>query len=137
MSTEASPTIEDLFGPPIVVITRGDLLADGSLIDVSELASEAGIRIPCALTVAAWSECVAWDDANGALQDETGRLWDVVWMARNAMARARSASSVDFSLLRVPNRPRCTRATTAWLTVTVGPGDDGEPVATILRLGER
>jgi len=40
--------------------TRAEALADGTLIDVSETAREAGFRVPVALTRAAWFDCVAW-----------------------------------------------------------------------------
>jgi hypothetical protein len=49
-------------------------------IDVSAVAREAGIRYPVALTRAAWEKCVTVPP--GVLyQDESGRLWDVVWCA--------------------------------------------------------
>ena len=60
---------------------RGDFLlhpaqaiADGVLIDATELAKEAGFRIPVAVTAGVWAECVAVP-AGVADQDETGRLW--------------------------------------------------------------
>jgi hypothetical protein len=60
--------------------TRADALRDGVLIDVSPTAREAGIRYPVALTRAAWGRCVAVPP--GVLcQDESGRLWDVLWSA--------------------------------------------------------
>ena len=43
---------------PIIFYTRADAIADGVLNDVSEIAKEAGIRYPVAMTSAAWSECV-------------------------------------------------------------------------------
>ena len=42
-----------------------------------------------ALTQAAWEDCVAWDnEQEGAHQDETGRLWDVLYMTVMAIKGA-------------------------------------------------
>jgi hypothetical protein len=70
----------------IHVYTRADALRDGVLIDVSATAREAGIRWPVALSRAVWERCVRVP--LGVLcQDEAGRLWDVLWMLRWAVAR--------------------------------------------------
>ena len=61
--------------------SRADAILDGVLIDVSTVASEAGIRYPVALTRAVWERCVSVPP--GVIcQDEPGRLWDVIWMLR-------------------------------------------------------
>src|SRR5947209_12200809 len=59
--------------------SRAQAIADGVLIDVSATAREAGFRWPVALTRAVWERCVRVPDGV-VCQDETGRLWDVVWM---------------------------------------------------------
>ena len=82
-----------VFGPLIHAYTRADALADGSLVDVTTVAREAGFTVPVAVTRAVWLDCVAWADDGGACQDEAGRLWDVLWMARFAARRARSSYS--------------------------------------------
>jgi hypothetical protein len=53
-------------GPPlfdngalIYRYSRADAIRDGVLIDVSEMAREAGGRLPVALTQAGWERCVA------------------------------------------------------------------------------
>jgi hypothetical protein len=85
-----------LFGDVISRYTREQAIEDGVLMDVSEAAREAGFRIPVALTRAAWAEYVEVPEGVIA-QDEAGRLWDVLWMARDAIGRfkatARSCSS--------------------------------------------
>jgi hypothetical protein len=57
----------------------------------SDLARDAGFTVPVELTEAAWADCVTWtgeDTARtGAPQDETGRAWDVVWMASRLLKR--------------------------------------------------
>jgi hypothetical protein len=54
------------------------------LIDVTNVAREAGIRYPVALTSAVWQKCVTVPPGVRC-QDEAGRLWDVVWLFRWAI----------------------------------------------------
>lgn len=117
----------------IHVYTRAQALADGVLVDVSEIAREAGFKVPVALTAAVWADCVAWPKEDGT-QDERGRLWDVLYMAWFEARRRRNAQVVPFGVLRVPRgacKPRLTQ-----LVMHIGPGDEAEPVITILQPGE-
>lgn len=117
--------------------TRAQAISDGMLRDVSELALESGFAFPIALTAAAWTEAVAWSYPDGALQDETGRLWDVLMMARFAALHPLGRHSEEsprrnFTLYRIPNIPDATEATEVVLAIHIGPGDDGAPVITIM-----
>lgn len=112
----------------ISVYTRRDAIEDGVLVDVSCTAREAGIRYPVALTEKVFKEVVTPDDRSRAQgQDEAGRLWDVLWMFRFAAARAPS-SQVLYDLLVVMNG----RQEPMRLKAVCGPGDEGEPVITIM-----
>lgn len=127
-------TCESDFGNLIYAYTRADAIADGTLLDVSVMASEAGFRIPAAMKAAAWADCVAWSDADSERQihqDESGRLWDVLWMASLTALRAQGARS-SFQFYRVPRGGRATRPRLTTLHLHIGPGDAGEPVVTIL-----
>jgi hypothetical protein len=111
--------------------TRADALRDGVLIDVSETAREASIRWPVALTVAVWAKCVAVRP--GVLcQDEAGRLWDIVWMLRCAIRGSHDgARELRFGVhVRNDNLERTPPLVR--LKAVCGPGDDGEPVITIV-----
>lgn len=125
----------EFFGPPIHVYTRAQAIADGVLIDggedVQKLVREAGFKYHLAFTAGAWHDVVAWDQDNGTHQDVTGRLWDVLMVLHYAAKQATGAR-VDFEVLRVPNKPGATRATTARLYSLCGPGDATEPVLTVL-----
>jgi hypothetical protein len=118
--------------------TRAQALEDGALVDAGPSARDAGFRVPVALTAAVWAQCVEWpEDLRGlAGQSERGRLWDVLWMAGHAarVHRNSGADRVLFSMLRIPKRGR--RAERGELSVHIGVGDDGEPVATILMSDE-
>ena len=129
-------TEHPFFGEVISVYTRAQALADGVLIDAGPMAREAGFRWPVAVTAAAWEDCVAWSESDcdrQTHQDPSGRLWDVLFMAAYAArANAATGSELRFELYRVPRDGRSTEAELTTLKLIVGPGDDGEPVMTIL-----
>jgi len=115
---------------------RRDALADGVLIDAGPLAQDAGFRWPVALTAAAWQDCVAWSETDNAAQthqDETGRLWDVLFMAAFAIRSApEQCDRLQFKLYRVRRDGISREATLVTLNLIVGPGDAGKHVMTIL-----
>ena len=130
------PSEHPIFGKVISVYTRAQALADGVLIDAGSMTREAGFRWPVAITAGAWADCVAWDDADSERQthqDQSGRLWDVLFMAAYAArANADAGSELLFELYRVPRNGEATEAELTRLKLVVGPGDGGEPVMTIL-----
>lgn len=117
--------------------SRAQAIADGTLVDVSDTARQIGLSVPVALTLAAWSDTVEWDPDNG-LQDEEGRVWDVVWMAAAAAHRSRDIDRASFAVYRIPNRPIVSEPNPERipLQLVIGPGDAGEPVVTIMLPGE-
>ena len=118
--------------------TRADAIADGVLIDVTNEAREAGFKVPVALTAEVWSDCVKWtaeDSKRQVLQDEAGRLWDVLWMAFIAARRA-TGDRIGFQLYRVPRGGRGCRPRLTTLQLHISPGDELEPVITVLLPGQ-
>ena len=114
--------------------TRADAIADGVLVDVTATAREAGFRVPVALTVAAWGDCVSWcdeDNAGDIYQDESGRLWDVLWMASFSARGNKDVSQLSFVVLRIPRGSTTGEPQPVSLLMDIGPGDQGEPVVTI------
>jgi hypothetical protein len=140
--------IEDFFGPVISMYTRQDALADGVLVDVSEMAQEAGFSIPVAVTQSVWAECIDWpeDAEQGFGQSIDGRQWDVLFMAHFKIKSTRDQSEDLFYQLNVI--PPDTKAETiteiddftgaklTTLKINIGPGDNGEPVLTIMKPDE-
>lgn len=123
--------------------SRVDAITDGVLPGVpADLAAEAGFTCHVALTRAAWEDCVAWTQADGerkggAIQDQAGRLRDVLWMASRAARRAPAGERlVAFSLFRVPRPGRSREAAETSLVAWAGPGDAGELAVTIMLPGE-
>ena len=87
------------FGPVISVYTRAQAIGDGILVDVSETAREAGFKIPVAITRTVWERLVALPEGYLGFQDEGGRLWDVLWMARHYALRASNSDRVRMCVL--------------------------------------
>ncbi len=136
MNSDKRQTAENLFGEVIYTYTRAQAIEDGVLVDVSETAREAGFRWPVAITQAAWEDCIAWteDDNNHQVyQDESGRLWDVLWMALHAITSASAnRSQMLYELYRVPRDGKSTEPRLTKLKLVAGPGDHAEPVITIM-----
>ncbi len=124
------------FDPVISVYTRAQAIEDGILVDVSDTAREAGFRIPVAVTRTVWRRLVALPEGYRGFQDERGRLWDVVWMARHHALRASDSDRVTMCVLvrdirkdlRDSNRPPRRHCP----IVAIGAGDAGEPVVTVM-----
>ena len=99
-----------------------DRLVDGRYIQFSY---ESGV-----VTDMAWSED---DSRQQVTQDQSGRLWDVVYMASHAIRTSKeSGDRLLFQLYRVPRDGHSTEAVLVTLKLIVGPGDSGEPVISIL-----
>ena len=126
---EHTTTIHPLFGPVIVTCTRQDAIRDGILIDVSEIAAKLGIRLPTAVTQTVWERIVVPPEAVKGIQDEKGRLWDIIWMFLCAALGSKSPE-IQFSVMLKDSYNRPARQTV--LKAVIGPGDQAEPVITIM-----
>ena len=112
----------------IFAYTRAQAIADGVLVDVSELAREAGFKYPVALTSAVYAEYVQVPEGVTG-QDETGRLWDILNLLRFAAVKSRGEAELLFKLyVRNDNR----RAKLVTLKSLCHPGDDGAPCITVM-----
>lgn len=142
-TTQTTPTPEpfdDFWGEPIDIYTRAQALEDGVLVDISELAREYGITYPVAITRAAWEDTCDWtpaDDARkhtGTGQSPAGRIWDVLTMFKHAARHG--GTEILFQVLRIPREGTGTRPKLATLKALCGPGDNAEPVITIMHPDE-
>ena len=124
------------FDPVIFAYTRAQAIGDGILVDVSETAREAGFRIPVAVTRTVWDRIVALPEGYLGFQDERGRLWDVLWMARHHALRASNSDRVRMCVLvrdiRKDLRDSKRPPRRHFPIVAIGSGDRGEATITIM-----
>ena len=134
-ANDKSETLNDFWADAELIhsYTRKQAMEDGYLVDVSTLAKEAGFVVPVAITREVWARYVEWPEEKGVHQDETGRLWDVLFMAFIAIRGAKTGGT---QLLYKFNCVRCDDSSSVAqeveLKIVSGPGDDGEHVITIM-----
>ena len=123
-----SATMGEVFGEVISSYSRAQAIEDGVLIDVSEVAKEAGIKFPVAVTRTVWDGYIVPDPrAEKYGQSESGRLWDVLNLLRHAARRG--GSELIFAVYFIM-KERQKRLVT--LKAVCGPGDEAEPVITVM-----
>jgi hypothetical protein len=119
------------FGEVIYTYTRAQAIADGGQVQIIQTAQEAGISFPVFITRAAFDAYVTVPP--GIIgQDEAGRLWDVVWMLRFAILKARPGQNRLPFALYVRNEHRAPRLVK--LIAVCGPldVDDPQPAITVM-----
>jgi len=113
----------------ISVYTRAQAIEDGVLVDVSDTAAEAGIVYPVAVTSRVWEGPITPDDRSRPYgQSEAGRLWDVLMVFR-VVAKIRGGSELLFQVIAIMKARQQRKIT---LKAIVDPGDDVEPVITVM-----
>ena len=140
---------KSVFGDVIDVYTRAEAIEDGVLVDVTETAKEAGIVYPTAVTQALWSGYIEPPESLEGFQDVQGRLWDVLTMfsfSARAMKKASTevaessrdtAQTLYFkTIFQMPSKTGNPKMETVGLKAICGPGDNGEPILTIMLLEE-
>jgi hypothetical protein len=119
------------FGNVVYSYTRAQAVADGVQVEVTKTAQEAGIRFPVFLTRTVFDAYVAVPEGVTG-QDEAGRLWDVVWMTRFAILRAKPGVDRIPVALYVRNDKRAAKLIK--LIAQCGPLDidDPQPAITVM-----
>ena len=122
--------------PVIAAYSRAQAIEDGILVDVSSTAREAGFSIPVAVTRTVWDRLIALPEGYRGYQDERGRLWDVLWMARHYALRASNRNRVTMCVLvrdiRKDLRDSHRAPRRHFPIVAIGDGDGEEPTITIM-----
>lgn len=118
-------TMTEIFGGVISSYSRAQALEDGELVDVSDLAKQAGFRLPTAITRTVHALCTP---QKSSCQDYTGRLWDVLFLASLASRMAVKRGSHDPRVYFMVKLGRKNHR----LILHIGPGDEAEPVLTIM-----
>lgn len=114
----------------IAAYTRAQAIEDGVLVDLSDLAREAGFRWPLAVTQSVWAVIEPGHDLMEEGQSSIGRAWDLLNVLRAGLRTAQGGHEVSFApyFLREPGQP----PRQVMMRAVSGPGDDGEPVITVM-----
>jgi hypothetical protein len=130
--------------PALPPITREQRLRDGSLVDLSRIACEAGFTAPVAISKEALHLCLAGlpDVAHDATHDSVHgpcspclaakRLWPIVWAAAAEVTHHQEDKAVFFSARLDPDDAGTTPASEAHLKLVIDAGTTDRPVVTIL-----
>ena len=120
--------LTEFYGEPVYVYSRADAISDGFLVDVSQMAKEAGFRCPVAVTRTVWETYVVPDErARLRGQSEQGRLWDILWLLREAIRT--HGKTFLFQVYFIMKEKQIQLVT---LKSICGPGDTPDPVITIM-----
>lgn len=119
--------------PVIFSYTRAQALADGVLIDITAAAREHGFKLKTAVTDNLFGYVVPPDGLEGEGQSLEGRMHDLLTLAMIAARKGLNQYRVEFEVLFLM-RPGSLEKVTVILHI--GPGDQGEPVLTIMLPGD-
>jgi hypothetical protein len=123
----ADDPMKELFGNVIYEYSRKQAIEDGVLVDVSQTAKEAGFKWPFAMTAEVWN-LIENIPEKFSHEDIQGRLWDVLTMARHAIANSKPCEEeILFDLILHQSD-----ANRLGLKLLCGPGDDTSPVLTLM-----
>lgn len=128
--------------------SRAQAIEDGQLVDLSELAKEAGFKWPLAVSRGVWGILAPWDDGSpgeldkpkegqplyGHGQSFQGRAWDMLQILLWEIRKGKGGNRVDFAPLFLMPGGSKARGVEMWSHV--GPGDTPEPVITVMLEGE-
>ena len=119
--------------PVIYSYTRAQAIEDGVLVDLAEWAKETGFKYPVACTAEVWHSYVTPPECTREFgQSERGRAHDLLWMLFLCIQGSRKTADNDLLQFEVLFLKAPNRSETVSLKALCGPGDDGEPVITIM-----
>ena len=122
--------------PVIFSYTRAQAIEDGVLVDLTAWAKETGFKVSVACTSTVWQGYVVPPRGTESLgQSERGRAHDLLWMLYVAIKASRN-SKRDQILYQVLFLQAPGKTEEVTLKAHFGPGDDGEPVVTIMQPDE-
>jgi len=116
--------------------SRSQALNDGVLIPADpDLCREAGFKIPIAITDHLWGLIEPGNLDEIPSQSVTGRLWDLLWMFRLSVSDPKNhgKNQLRYKLVLLEKKPGCPcRLEQYDISAVCGPGDQGEPVITLM-----
>ena len=130
-------TMQELYGNVISSYSRADAIEDGVLVDLMQdetepLVKEAGFKYPVAMTATAFEATVGSGELP-VCQDLKGRLWDVLYMLVLSIKTGKATGDTVYFKVSVYDGKKHNEVD---LYSKCGPGDNAEPVLTIMLVGE-
>lgn len=125
--------------------TREDALNDGVLIELPS-AKNWGFKVPVAITAGAYGQCIAWHEPDPKLDEILRLREDMVLVSalqeakahrtRQQAGVAQRPDRIDFQVETISSKDGIADIHKVDLYMIIGPGDCGEPVGTIMLIGE-
>jgi hypothetical protein len=119
-----------LSSPVIHSCTRAQALANGILIDVTEIGEEVGFKLPVAITEALQNRLTPTKAEAVFGQDYDSRLWNVLWVAAFTIKLAdRGTDTVTFTVVQqeVDTKSGQPHSVELRLRAVYGPGNEDKP----------
>lgn len=131
--TNQPQSLTELFGEPIHITTRAQLIADGDLVDLSAMDDPALHRVcrdhfkyPIALTRTVFELVRKAVENKRYSNSYAGIMHDMLWMARARKQMVNESTALFEVIIQGAGRQRIYK-----FKLVVGPGDNAEPVITI------
>ena len=130
--------------------SRAQAIEDGVLVDISALTREVGLRYPVAVSTGVFAVLAPWTNGSqgdvskpvegqplyGLGQSFEGRVWDLLVILLYEIRNGRDRGRVDFAPQFLMPGMAQDRPVPIQMYALCGPGDEGEPVITIMLPGE-
>ena len=119
-------------GAPIIYsYTRKQAIEDGVLVDLTEWAKETGFTIPVACTATVWHKCIeAQQNSENLGECDLVRSFVLLWTLLGAIRR--HPESLDMLMFELNYIDKDNKPETIKLKAVCGPGDQSEPVITVM-----
>lgn len=118
------------------IYTRAQAIDDGVLVDITNYSKDMGFKYPVAVTEAVHDILNPSCDLKADGQDIIGRTWDMLIILKLYIHKLADDKTdrLDFSPLFVMEKGKKAEPVDLW--AQIGPGDNFEPVITIMMQGE-
>lgn len=114
--------------------TRAQAISDGVLVDVTAQARDCGFTLPVAMTATLFADCEGWAEGSDWGSGEPTAEQFIRWLLCFACEtiRASRGTSTDRLALSLTHFAGYTKTA----LIHIGPGDEAEPVLTLMYPGE-
>jgi hypothetical protein len=121
---------DDVFGDPIYVYTRKEAIEDGVLIDLTENFPDIckAYKWPVACTAGVWAIIERATNKKTSTSDLSGVVHDVIWMSQRYQSQRYQTKKWETGAMFLVKIGRKNHT----FKIVSGPGDNAEPVLTIM-----